>query len=46
MKLKLLPAGEHRYAVAIQEGSDLWLTLWIRRNAKPELFVMVPRQRQ
>jgi hypothetical protein len=35
--------GEYRYAVAIREGSDLWLTLWVRRSRKGELFVMVPR---
>jgi hypothetical protein len=43
MKLPRLP-GEHRYAVAVREGSDLWLTLWIKRSKKPEFFVMVPRK--
>jgi hypothetical protein len=42
MKLQPIP-GEHRYAVAIREGSDLWLTLWVRRSRKGEFFVMVPR---
>jgi hypothetical protein len=42
MKLKTIP-GEYRYAVAVREGSDLWLTLWVRRSRKPEFFVMVPR---
>jgi hypothetical protein len=42
MKLRSVP-GEHRYAVAVREGSDLWLTLWVRRSAKSEFFVMVPR---
>ena len=42
MKLQSLP-GEHRYAVAIREGSELWLTLWVRRSPKGEFFVMVPR---
>jgi hypothetical protein len=42
MKLKTIP-GEHRYAVAVRDGSDLWLTLWVRRSRKPEFFVMVPR---
>jgi hypothetical protein len=42
--MKLQPvAGEHRYAVALRDGSDLWLTLWIRRSRKGEFFVMVPR---
>ncbi len=42
MKLKSIP-GEHRYAVAVREGSELWLTLWVRRSPKGEFFVMVPR---
>lgn len=41
--MKLQPVtGEHRYAVAVQEGSDLWLTLWVRRSRKGEFFVMRP----
>jgi hypothetical protein len=43
MKLRTMP-GEHRYAVAVREGSDLWLTLWVRRSKKREIFVMVPRK--
>ena len=35
--------GEHRYAVAVREGSDLWLTLWVRCSPKGEFFVMLPR---
>jgi hypothetical protein len=42
MKLRPVP-GEHRYAVAVREGSNLWLTLWVRRSRKGEFFVMVPR---
>lgn len=42
--LKLKPVrGEHRYAVAVQDGPDLWLTLWVKRSPKGEFFVMVPR---
>jgi hypothetical protein len=42
--MKLQPvAGEHRYAVAVREGSDLWLTLWVRRSRKGDFFVMLPR---
>jgi hypothetical protein len=33
MKLRARP-GENLYAVAIREGSDLWLTLWVRRSSK------------
>jgi hypothetical protein len=42
MKLRPVP-GEYRYAVAVREGSDLWLTLWVRRSRKGEFFVMTPR---
>jgi hypothetical protein len=42
MKLRRVP-GEHRYAVALREGPDLWLTLWVRRSPKGEFFVMTPR---
>lgn len=42
MKLRAVP-GEHRYAVAVREGSNLWLTDWVRRSRKGEFFVMVPR---
>ena len=42
--MKLQPApGELRYAVAVREGSDLWLVLWVRRSRKGEFFVMLPR---
>jgi hypothetical protein len=43
MKLGPLAAGEYRYAVAVREGSDLWLTLWVRRSKKGDVYVMVPR---
>jgi hypothetical protein len=42
MQIKAI-AGEYRYAVAIRKNSDLWLTLWVKRNRKGEFFVMVPR---
>ena len=32
-----------RYAVAVREGSDLWLTLWVRSSRRGEFFVVVPR---
>jgi len=43
MKLRPLISGEHRYAVALREGSDLWLTLWVKHSCKPEFFVFQPR---
>ena len=43
MKLKPPRENEHRYAVAIREGANLWLTLWVTRSPKGEFFAMVPR---
>src|SRR5438874_13400319 len=45
MKLRPLISGEHRYAVALREGSDLWLTLWVKHSCKPEFFC-VPATRR
>lgn len=42
MQLRRLP-GEHLYAVAVEETSELWLALWVRRFRKGEVFIMVPR---
>jgi hypothetical protein len=42
MKFKPAP-GEFRYAVAVREGSELWLTLWVRRSAKGDVYVLIPR---
>jgi hypothetical protein len=42
MKLKAR-TGEYRYAVAIREGDDLWLALWVRRSPKGEFFIFQPR---
>jgi hypothetical protein len=43
MKLPPMQSGEYRYAVALREGSDLWLTTWIRRAPKGDIYVMTPR---
>jgi hypothetical protein len=45
IKLSPLLPGEHRYAVAVRDGS-LWLVLWVRRSKKGEFFVMIPRADQ
>lgn len=37
------PAGEYRYAVAIEDGADLRLALVIRRSRKAECFILYPR---
>jgi hypothetical protein len=42
MKLRPL-SGEHRYAVAVRDGSDLRLALWVLRSRKGEFFVLLPR---
>jgi hypothetical protein len=41
MKLQPVP-GELRYAVAVEDGANLWLVLWVRRSRKGEFFVMRP----
>src|SRR5438093_4729633 len=38
MKLKPMPAGELRYAIAVKEADGLWLVLWIRRSPEPAVF--------
>jgi len=38
-----LPPGEHRYAVALRNSEDLWLTLWVRRSPKGDVYVFLPR---
>jgi hypothetical protein len=43
MKLQPLPSGAYRYAVAVEDGADLWLVLWVSRSRKGEFFVMIPR---
>jgi hypothetical protein len=43
MKLQRVP-GEQKYAVAIRDGSDLWLTMWARCSKKGEIFMMYPRR--
>jgi hypothetical protein len=42
--MKLQPvAGEEKYAVALRDQSDLWLTLWVRCSRRGEIFIMYPR---
>jgi hypothetical protein len=40
---KPCPAGEQRYAIAIEDGNDLRLGLVIRRSGKGEYFFLIPR---
>jgi len=42
MKLRRVP-GEQKYGVALRDGSELWLTMWVRCSLKGEVFVMYPR---
>jgi hypothetical protein len=44
MKLKPPKPGEQRYAVAILDGLDLWLTLWVRCSPKGDVYILLPRQ--
>jgi hypothetical protein len=39
--LKPVP-GESKYAVAVREGTDLFLVLWVRRNLQGEYCVLKP----
>lgn len=39
-----LRTSDRRYAVAIQDGSELGLTFWIKRSAKGEVFLLYPRE--
>lgn len=41
MNLNTVP-GESKYAVAVREGTDLFLVLWVRRNQKGEYCVLKP----
>lgn len=42
MKFKPVP-GERRYAVAVREEGELWLTTWIRQAPKGDIYVVIPR---
>ena len=41
-RMKLKRPGESTYAIAIRDGADLWLALWIKRSAKSEYFIFHP----
>jgi hypothetical protein len=43
MKLKPLRQNQHRCAVAIREGLNLWLTLVVERSPEGDVYVLVPR---
>jgi hypothetical protein len=45
MKLRDLKPNEFRYAVAVRDGSDHFMTLFIRRDPKGDVYVMIPRGR-
>jgi hypothetical protein len=42
MKLRPEP-GQHLYAVALRDGASLWLTLWVKRSRKGDVYVFQPR---
>src|SRR5262245_55716093 len=35
---------DRRYAIGIEDDNGLGLTCWIRRSAKGEIFLMIPRE--
>lgn len=41
-RMKLKRPGETAYAVAVPDGTDLWLALWVKRSAKGEYFIFHP----
>jgi hypothetical protein len=41
MKLTDLRPGEYRYAVVVREGPDLLMIMWIGRDPKGDVYVMV-----
>jgi hypothetical protein len=41
--MKLRKPGEHLYAVAVRDGASLWLTLWVKRSRKGDVYVFWPR---
>jgi hypothetical protein len=45
MKLRDVRPGEYRYAVVVRDGSDLLLTMWIRRDPKGDVYALMPRSR-
>jgi hypothetical protein len=42
MKFKPVP-GEYRYGVAVRDDGQLWLTTWIRRAPKGDVYVLIRR---
>ncbi|HEY1909949.1 MAG TPA: hypothetical protein VGG73_03445 [Vicinamibacterales bacterium] len=41
MNIRKTP-GDHLYAVAVRDASELWLVLWVRHSARGEYFVFHP----
>ena len=35
--------GLYRYAVAVPDGSDLWITTWIKRAPTRDVYLLIPR---
>lgn len=42
MKLQRVP-DEQKYAVALRDGSHLWLTMWVKCKPKGDIIIMYPR---
>jgi len=43
MKFQPPAAGEYRYAVAVREDDELWLTAWVKRSPKGDIYFLLPR---
>jgi hypothetical protein len=43
IKFKPLVPNEYRYAIALRDGPDLWLTTWVLRSPKGDVYVFMPR---
>jgi hypothetical protein len=41
-RMKLRDPGESTYAIAIRDGADLWLALWIKRSTTSEYVIFHP----
>jgi hypothetical protein len=42
MNLRPLKPGEYRYAVAVRDGSELWLAWWVKRSPTGDVYLLPP----
>ena len=41
-----MTAIDRKFAIAVRDGEDLWLYLWIKRDAKGDVYVFWPRDEE